>query len=78
MLEQAAKIYEGRKYFQPEAARVSYKLSKVLERLQRSDEAADMGDHALSLYKESHPDENYLLEDLTDADFDRDIMFWSR
>nr|POE47091.1 hypothetical protein CFP56_00423 [Quercus suber] len=79
LLDQASKIFEGRQHFKPEAARLRYKRWKVLRALRSTKEADEAGQKALEQYREIFPDEDdHELEDLSDADFDKGIMFWSR
>lgn len=78
LLDQALKIYSGRKHFRPENARALYKKGKLLERI-----GTDAQEHlkwALNMYQGLAGNPNLLqgLDEVTDADFDRLIVFWSK
>jgi len=78
LLDQASRIYGGSDYFKPEHARVCYKRWKVLGELGRQEDAEKSASQALNLYETIQPDDTRELEALTDSDFDKKIMFWSR
>nr|POE75756.1 hypothetical protein CFP56_67775 [Quercus suber] len=79
LLDQASNIFAGRPHFKPEEARLSYKRWKVLGALHRTKEADEAGRIAQERYRDIFPGEEAReLEDMSDADFDKGIMFWSR
>jgi hypothetical protein len=51
---------------------------KVLQKLERAEDAAPCSKEALEFHRSIHANDKRPLEELTDDDFDRDIMFWSR
>ncbi|KAK5171081.1 uncharacterized protein LTR77_004225 [Saxophila tyrrhenica] len=78
LLDQAGRIFRGRSHFRPEDARVCYKRWKTLLALGRLDEARFCGNTALRLYQAMTSDDDRQLEALSEDDFDKRIMFWSR
>lgn len=81
LLDQAAKIYRAplsEEFFRPENARVQYKRWRVLQELGAANEVRSSAMSALQLYRKIHPKDQRMLKDLSLADFDRSIMFWSR
>jgi hypothetical protein len=80
-LDQAYRTYSARRtsqYFQPENAMVCYKRWKVLGQLGRNEEARKNANDALKLFRTIQPNDMRPLDILTDTDFDKSIMFWSR
>jgi hypothetical protein len=82
LLDQALKIFGDREYYNPEKARALYKKAKILKlsKKQSSDNETYMND-ALDLYRKlskgpERPARG--IHELTDEDFDRLIVFWSR
>jgi hypothetical protein len=78
LLEQASRILGNHSHFAPEIARVNFKKWKVLQKLGRAAEAELCSREALKIHRSIHANDKRSLEEMTDDDFDKDIMFWSR
>jgi hypothetical protein len=71
-------VYGDRDIYYPEKARALFKRSKVFRILGRNSEAECDGKESLRLYRRSKPGDARPLGMLTDSDFDKIIVFWSR
>ncbi|GME43675.1 putative tetratricopeptide repeat domain-containing protein [Neofusicoccum parvum] len=78
LLDQALKIFTGRPVYLPERARAMFKRSRVLELLGRLKEAETEKEESLKLLRELTDLGTKTLDEITDADFDEVIVFWSR
>jgi tetratricopeptide (TPR) repeat protein len=78
LLEKALRILGDYSYFAPENARVKFKMWKVLQELKRTEDARSCSKKALEFHRSIDANDKRPLEEMTDDDFDRDIMFWSR
>ena len=82
LLDLALKIFGNREYFGPEKARALYKKGKLLERMAHEDnDSKKYLKWALDLYrklKKENSDPPKEINELTDAEFDRLIVFWSK
>jgi hypothetical protein len=79
MLAQATNIYRDLPYCRPEAARTSYSRYKLYQLLNYQQQIIDQSEEeTLKLYRDLEPNDRRPLADLSDADFDKNIMFWSR
>jgi len=78
LLDQALKAYGGREIYKPEIARATYKRSKVLHLLGRSDQAREDLMSSRELLRMITRAPVNAEEDLQDSDFDEQISFWSR
>lgn len=79
LLDQALKIYGDREYFGPEKARALYKKGKLLGDIGNDGEAYLK--RAMNLYqdlKKGCSDPRRGIDELSDADFDQLIVFWSK
>ena len=82
LLDQALKIYRDREYYDPEKARALYKKGKLLQHVAREGNKNKKSlNEALDLYrrlKKEKGDFRRGIDELTDADFDDLIVFWSK
>ncbi|KAL1304233.1 hypothetical protein AAFC00_000652 [Neodothiora populina] len=77
-LDQSAKIYGDHHHFISERA-CTHRKRGLLERRRGNDvRARENFDAAMKLYKQLCPDDPRTIDDLSDDDFDKKIMFWSR
>ncbi|QDS73010.1 hypothetical protein FKW77_009080 [Venturia effusa] len=77
-LTRALEVYEGRDIYMPEKARALYKRAKSFRGLDRCAEAQKDEDDSLELYRGLVPGDSRPLSELSDGDFDKLIVFWSR
>lgn len=80
LLKKALVIFSDPEHsrFHPEKARAHYKLSQALRLKGEINEAQEEHAQAEKLYRQLKPDDHRPWRELTDADFDKNIMFWSR
>jgi hypothetical protein len=82
LLDQALKIYGDRDYYSPEKARASYKKGKLLKALGEQGRHSEMFLDKAWVLREKLTKKNSGLkrsiDELTDADFDDLIVFWSK
>lgn len=80
LLDRAALIFDGHEHFKPEAARVHFKRGTLFRKMGKQVESDAEFAVALRLFNEINARDRRVekIEDLTDADFDRKVMFWSR
>ncbi|KAL1626888.1 hypothetical protein SLS56_006616 [Neofusicoccum ribis] len=78
LLDQALKIFTGRPVYLPERARAMFKRSRVLKLLGKLKEAETEKEENLKLLRELTDLGTKTLDEITDADFDEVIVFWSR
>jgi tetratricopeptide (TPR) repeat protein len=80
LLRQALKIFSDPEHskFNPEKARAYFKLGQALHHQGEINEAQEAYAQAEKLYRELKPEDHRPWKDLNDADFDKNIMFWSR
>jgi tetratricopeptide (TPR) repeat protein len=76
LLEQALRIYNGRAQLKQEKARTSFKMGILLQ-VTGHKEAAVHLQEAWSIYHALIPNNGRTLKDLTDADFDSLVSFWT-
>ena len=74
----AMAVYENREIYAPEQARLLFKRSRSLRNMGKSAEADQDDNDCLDLYRQLVPQDRKPLEGLSDRDFDRLIVFWSR
>jgi hypothetical protein len=80
LLDRAIKIFGGHEHFKPEAARVHFKRGTLLRKMGKQVESDQEFAVALELFNKINAPDRHAdrIEDLSDADFDRKVMFWSR
>jgi hypothetical protein len=82
LLDQALKIYGDREYYDPEKARALYKKGTLPQHVVgKGIKSKKTLNEALDLYrklKKEKADFRRGIEELTDADFDDLIVFWSK
>jgi ATP:corrinoid adenosyltransferase len=82
LLDQALKIYGDREYYDPEKARALYKKGKSLQHVVMEGNKSNKSlNEALGLHrklKKEKADFRRGVDELTDADFDDLIVFWSK
>lgn len=82
LLDHALKIYSDREFYSPEKARALYKKGKLLSRMaMEGNDSEKCFNGALDLYqklKKENADLRKEIDQLTDVDFDRLIVFWSK
>jgi hypothetical protein len=77
-LDQALKAYGDRNIYYPEKARALYMRSKLHRQMNRETPANCDQTESLRLYRIFAPDDQRPWEALTNSDFDKIIVFWSR
>ncbi|KAE9984204.1 Glutamine synthetase [Venturia inaequalis] len=77
-LTRALEAYEGRSIYTPEKARAFCNRAKSLRRLGRHAEAEEDENESLELYRGLVPDDTRPFSELSDGDFEKLIVFWSR
>ncbi|KAK9776213.1 putative NB-ARC domain-containing protein [Seiridium cardinale] len=74
----ALDVYGDRSVYAPEKARAFFQRGRLLRILGQAAEAQKDEDNCLALFREIRPDDKRPLHELSDADFDKLIVFWSR
>lgn len=80
LLDHAINIFDGNEHFKPEAARAHFKRGSLFRKMEKQPESDAEFAVALKLFNQINtPNRNSdKIEDLSDADFDGKVMFWSR
>ena len=78
LLDQALKVYGDRPGYEPERARTLYKKGQLLITLDKGDEAQAVLRSCFNSYRDAVPGNSRTLEELTTADFERPVIFWSK
>ena len=77
-MNQALKIYDGHEIYLPERVRVLFNLIKVLRALGRIGDSIALEGECTEFYQQLVPTDLRPLSELSDRDFDNQIVFWSR
>jgi len=79
LLNKAVQAYSVRgDIYYPEKSRALYKRHKVQVMLGKKQDAICDADASLQLHRQARPKDLRPFESLTDEDFDKTIVFWSR
>lgn len=78
MINHAIKIFSTKKHCKNEYARAIYKLGQMHEAMGEETEALRRFQEAFDLRRKLVPRDGRKLEDLTEEDYDKLVIFWSR
>jgi hypothetical protein len=78
LFDQAVQIYGHHDFFMPERARLHHKIAALFTARGEHDQAAESSSEAQALYRKLVPQDQRPVSELVDADFDKQITFWSR
>jgi hypothetical protein len=71
-------VYGDKGLYSPEKTRALFKRSEALRKLGRLEEAKKDAEDCYRIYRQLVPHDERPLEQLSDSDFDKIIVFWSR
>ncbi|KAF4307943.1 putative tetratricopeptide repeat domain-containing protein [Botryosphaeria dothidea] len=78
LLDQALKVFTGRPVYLPEKARAIFMRARVLELLGHDKEAAGQKETSIKMLNKLTASEVKAASEVTNADLDKAICFWSR
>jgi hypothetical protein len=71
-------VFSGRSHFQQNFARTIFKQGLLFRELHQEKQAEDAISMAYQLLQKFAPQKDRSIGDLSEADFDNIVMFWSR
>lgn len=77
-ISRALEIFGSRSYYNNEQARSTFKEAQVLNAMGLDDEAEDAFRKAFQLRHAIHPKDAKTMGELTEDDYDKMVVFWSR
>ncbi|EGX95344.1 NB-ARC and TPR domain protein [Cordyceps militaris CM01] len=78
LINQALEVFGGRRQYQQELARSTYKASQVSRAMGNNDKAEEQLQEACQLRRALIPGDRRGNDELNEADFDSLVVFWSR
>ncbi|KAF2124980.1 TPR-like protein [Dothidotthia symphoricarpi CBS 119687] len=77
-LESATNTYNSQACYCAERGRVLFWQAKLLTQNNEPEKAKEYSEKALQLYREARSTDSRPIDELTEQDFDRPVIFWSR
>ncbi|KAK3294429.1 tetratricopeptide repeat domain-containing protein [Chaetomium fimeti] len=78
MIKLCLDIFSSRPYYKNELARTTYKQEQMLRAMGKEEQAEERHQEAFRLYRELVPGDGRTIDELSEADYDDLVIFWSR